>query len=162
MSIALTQMAISRNLPAKISQIILFNPVTDTQTKLQSYETFKDGPFLSAASMDWMIDAFLPNESDRKTALASPLSFASDEVLSKFPPTTVFVGDVDPLVDEGKAFGRRLQGLGVDAAVIQGDGQMHAFMAVVALRQSPTSRAMVELACLKMRKAFPAAVSLRM
>jgi acetyl esterase len=162
MSIALTQMAISRSLPAKIGQMILFNPVTDTQLKLPSYETFKDGPFLSAASMEWMIDAFLPNERDRKTALASPLSFASDEVLSRFPPTTVIVGDVDPLVDEGNAFGRRLQILGVDAAVIQGDGQMHAFMAVVALRHSPTSRAMVELGCLKMRKAFPATVSSRM
>ena len=160
MSIALMQMAIERNLPAKIGQVILFNPVTDTQLKLESYETFKDGPFLSSASMEWMIDAFLPNEIDRKTALASPLSFAPDEVLSKFSPTTVFVGDVDPLVDEGKAFGRRLQKLGVDAAIIQGDGQTHAFMAVVALRHSPTSRAMVELACLKMRKAFPPISSL--
>jgi acetyl esterase len=154
MSIALMQMAIKRNLPAKIGQMILFNPVTDTQMKLESYETFKDGPFLSSASMDWMIDAFLPNKSDRKTALASPLSCASDEVLSKFAPTTTFVGNVDPLVDEGKAFGRRLQRLGVESAIIQGDGQMHAFMAVVALRQSPTARAMIEFACLKMRKAF--------
>jgi hypothetical protein len=31
---------------------------------------------------------------------------------------------------------------------------MHAFMVVVALRQSPTARAMVEFACSKMRKAF--------
>ena len=150
------QMSLERNLPARIGQMILFNPVTDTQMRLQSYETFKDGPFLSAASMDWMIEAFLPNESDRKTALASPLSFTPDEVLSRFPPTTVFVGDVDPLVDEGKAFGRRLQGLGNDAAVIQADGQMHAFMLVGAIRSSPTARAVMELACLKMRKAFPA------
>jgi acetyl esterase len=155
MAIAMMQMSLERNLPAKIGQMILFNPVTDTQMKLQSYETFKDGPFLSAASMDWMIEAFLPNESDRKTALASPLSFAPDEVPSRFPPTTVFVGDADPLVDEGKAFGRRLQGLGIEAAVIQADGQMHAFMLVGAIRSSPTSRAIMEFACLKMRKAFP-------
>lgn len=155
MAIAMMQMSIERNLPAKISQMILFNPVTDTQMKHESYETYKDGPFLPAASMDWMIDAFLPNESDRKTALASPLSFAPDEVLLKFPPTTIFVGDVDPLVDEGKAFGRRLQQLGMDAAVIQADGQMHAFILVGALRHSPTARAVMEFACLKMRKAFP-------
>jgi acetyl esterase len=154
MAIAMMQMSLERNLPAKIGQMILFNPVTDTQMKLQSYETFKDGLFLSAASMDWMIEAFLPNKGDRKTALASPLSYAPDEALSKFAPTTTFVGDIDPLVDEGKAFGRRLQKLGVDSAIIQGDGQMHAFMAVVALRESPTARAMIEFACLKMRKAF--------
>lgn len=154
MSIALTQMAIERKLPATIGQMIIFNPVTDTHMKMQSYETFKHGPFLSAASMDWMIEAFLPNESDRRTALASPLTFAPDEVLARFPPTTVFVGDVDPLIDEGKAFGRRLQSLGVDAAIIQADGQMHAFMAIVSLRTSPTARAVIELAALKMRKAF--------
>lgn len=157
MSIALAQMAIERNLPATIGQMIIFNPVTDTHMKMESYETYKDGPFLSAASMDWMIEAFLPNESDRKTALASPLTFAPDNVLSQFPPTTVIVGDVDPLRDEGKAFGRRLQKLGVDAAIIQADGQMHAFMLVGALRTSPTARAVIELAVLKMRKVFPPA-----
>lgn len=92
MSIALMQMAIERDLPAKIGQMILFNPVTDTQMKLKSYEAFEDGPFLSAASMDWMIDAFLPNANDRKTALASPLSFASDEILSKFPRRLFLLG----------------------------------------------------------------------
>jgi len=161
MAIAMMQMSLERSLPAKIGQLILFNPVTDTHMKMESYETYKDGPFLSAASMDWMIDAFLPNESDRKTALASPLSFAPDTVLSSFPPTTVFVGDVDPLVDEGKAFGRRLQRLGNDAAIIQADGQMHAFMLVRAIRHSPTARAIMEFACLKMRKAFPPAHSSR-
>lgn len=161
MSIALAQMSLERNLPARIDQMIIFNPVTDTHLKMESYETYKDGPFLSAASMDWMIDAFLPDEHDRRTALASPLTFAPDEILSRFPPTTVFVGDVDPLVDEGKAFGRRLQSLGVDAAVIQADGQMHAFVLIEALRHNPTARAIVEFAALKMRKAFPAAIASR-
>jgi acetyl esterase len=155
MAIALMQMALERNLPAKVAQLILINPVTDTHIKMESYETCKNAPFLPAATLNWMINAFLPNESDRKTALASPLTFASNDMLRRFPPTTVFVADVDPLVDEGKAFGRRLQTLGVDAAVIQADGQMHAFVLVQAIRNSPTARAIVELAALKMRKAFP-------
>ena len=155
MAIALVQMALERNLPARITQLILFNPVTDTHVKMASYETHKDAPFLPAATLNWMIDAFLPKESDRKTALASPLTFAPDDMLRRFPPTTVFVADVDPLVDEGKAFGRRLQSLGVDAAVVQADGQMHAFVLVRAIRGSPAARAIVEFAALKMRKAFP-------
>ena len=121
---------------------------------MASYETHKDAPFLSAATLNWMIDVFLPRESDRKTALASPLTFADDEILRIFPPTTIFVADFDPLVDEGKAFGRRLQGLGVEAAVIQADGQMHAFMLVRDIRGSPAAKAVIELAALKMRKAF--------
>jgi acetyl esterase len=155
MAIALMQMVLERNLPARVGLLVLLNPVTDTHMKMQSYETYKDNPFLPADTLDWMINAFLPNEDDRKTALASPLTFASDDVLRKFPPTTVFVGDVDPLADEGKAFGRRLQGLGVEAAIVQADGQMHAFVLLKAIRNSPTARAIVEFAALKMRKAFP-------
>jgi acetyl esterase len=161
MAIALVQMALERNLPADVGQLVLLNPVTQTHAKTGSYETYKAGPFLPAATLDWMIDAFLPNESDRKTALASPLEFASDDMLRRFPPTTVFVGHVDPLVDEGKAFGWRLQSLGVDAAVIQADGQMHAFVLVRAIRNSPAARAIIEFAALKMRKAFPPAVCLQ-
>ncbi|KAH7028445.1 vegetative specific protein H5 [Macrophomina phaseolina] len=154
MAIAMMQMPIERNLPARIGQMILFYPVTDTRIKMESYETFKDGPFLPVETMDWMIDAFLPNKKDRETALASPLSFLADEVLSKFPPTTIFLSDMDPLIDEGRAFGHRLQKVGVDAAVIRAEGQIHAFVLAKPIRQSAAARAMVELAACKMRKAF--------
>lgn len=57
--------------------------VTDTHKKLASDDTFKDGPFLPADMMDWMIDMFLPKMKDRETALASPLSFLSSDILFK-------------------------------------------------------------------------------
>ena len=116
MAIAMTQLAQSRNLRAKIGQLVLLYPVTDTHAKSETYKTFEHGPYLAEKTMDWMISAFLPNEADRRTALASPLAFAPDEVLAKFPPTTIFVSGADPLIGEGEAFGRRLQQLGVDTA----------------------------------------------
>ena len=151
-------MSLERSLPAEIAYMVLFYPVTDTHKKLGSYETFKDGPFLPADTMDWMIDAFLPEKKDRKTALASPLSFLSDDVLSRFPPTTVFLSAVDPLRDEGMAFGKRLQKAGVDTAVIRAEGEMHAFVLLKAIRDSPTARAVMDLAALRLRAAlFPSA-----
>ncbi|KAF4415781.1 hypothetical protein F53441_14598 [Fusarium austroafricanum] len=104
--------------------------------------------------MDWMIPAFLPNEEDRKLPLTSPLKYAPDEVLVKFPPTTIFVSGADPLIGEGEAFGHRLQQLGVDAAVIKADGQIHDFAMLAPVRVSPTARAIVELASSKLLKAF--------
>ncbi|KAM0298234.1 hypothetical protein HYE67_001273 [Fusarium culmorum] len=154
MAIAMTQLAKSRRLASKIGQIVLFYPVTDTDSKSETYTTFKDGPYLSEKTMDWMIPAFLPNEEDRKLPLTSPLQFAPDEVLSKFPPTTIFVSGADPLIGEGEAFGHRLQQLGVDASVIKADGQVHDFVMLAPIRESPTARAVVELAALKLLKAF--------
>lgn len=158
MAIALMNLSLERSLPAAVTHIVLFYPVTDTHQKLESYETFKDGPFLTEDSMDWMINAFLPNKEDRKTALASPLTFLPDDVLAKFAPTTVVLSTVDPLLDEGLAFGQRLQKAGVDASVIRAEGQMHAFVLLKALRETPTARAMMDLCALRLRSAlFPSA-----
>lgn len=148
------QMSLERSLPAAIAQLVIFNPVTDTHIKMPSYEIHRDAPFLAADTMDWMIDAFLPDKKDRENALTSPLTFASDRVLAKFPPTIIFLSDVDPLVDEGRAFGHRLQQAGVDCAIIKAEGQMHAYALVLPLRSNPTARAIVELAAVKIRKAL--------
>lgn len=104
--------------------------------------------------MDWMIPAFLPNVADRKLPLTSPLSFAADDLLAKFPPTTIFVAAADPLIGEGEAFGHRLQSLGVEAAVIKADGQVHDFVMLEPIRGSATARAVVELASTKLKNAL--------
>jgi len=152
--IALMQMSLERNLPSNIVQLVIANPVTDTHIKMPSYEIYRDGPFLAADTMDWMIDAFLPNKKDRENALTSPLTFASDEVLAKFAPSIILLSDVDPLLDEGRAFGHRLQHAGADCAIIKAEGQMHAYASVVPLRGNATARAINELTALKIRKAL--------
>jgi acetyl esterase/lipase len=105
--------------------------------------------------MDWMIETYLPNKKDRETPLASPLHYLADDVLAQFPPTTMILSAVDPLLDEGIAFGHRLQKVGVDTAIIKAEGQMHAFVLIKPIRQSAAAKAMIELAASKMRQAFP-------
>ncbi|KAK5045066.1 hypothetical protein LTR84_010214 [Exophiala bonariae] len=152
--IGLMQMSLERNLSTNIVQLVIFNPVTDTHMKMPSYEIYKDAPLLTAGDMDWMINACLPNKKDRENARTSPLSFASDDVLAKFPPTIIVLSDVDPLLDEGRAFGHRLQKAGVDCAIIKAEGQMHAHFVVITLRNNATARAIVELSALKIRRAL--------
>lgn len=149
----MTQLAFSRQLPAKIGQLVLLYPVTDTHAKSDTYKTFQDGPYLAEKTMDWMINAFLPNVEDRRSALASPLAFAPDDVLKKFPPTTIFVSGADPLIGEGEAFGRRLQQLGVDTAILKAEGVIHDYVMLEPIRNTATPRAVTELASLKLLKA---------
>ncbi|POR38540.1 Uncharacterized protein TPAR_01261 [Tolypocladium paradoxum] len=111
-------------------------------------------PYLSEKTMDWMIDAFLPNPEDRRQALTSPLAYTPDEVLAKFPPTTIFVSGVDPLIAEGEEFGQRLQKAGVDVAILKAEGQIHDYVLLEPVRKSATARAVVELAALKLGQAI--------
>jgi acetyl esterase/lipase len=155
MAIAIMQMSLERKLPTTIGQMVLWAPVTVTHKEYSSYKTYGDAPFLPAVTMQWMIDTFIPDKADRETALASPLAFLPDEVSSKFPPTTIFLSTVDPLVDEGVAFGHRLQTLGVDAVVIEAEGQLHGFCLVKDLRQGPAAKAVLDLASLRLCRIFP-------
>lgn len=154
MAIALIQLATLRRLPVKPCHLILFYPVTDTSNKSSTYEEFRDGPYLSEKVLDWMLEAFLPNPQDRRNALTSPLSFASDKELSLFPPTTVFVAGADPLIKEGEAFGNRLQNVGVETAILKADGLIHDYMMLEAVRQSPTAKAVLDLATSQLKRAL--------
>ncbi|KAH7028925.1 vegetative specific protein H5 [Microdochium trichocladiopsis] len=153
-TIALMQMALERSLPATVAHIVMFYPVTDTHKKLPSYEKYKDGPFLTEASMDWMIDAFLPNKEDRELPLTSPLTFLADSVLAQFPPTTVILSGSDVLLDEGLAFGERLCKAGVDTSVVRAEGTMHAFLTLKPIRESPIARAMTQFTAARLCRAL--------
>ncbi|RHZ57473.1 alpha/beta hydrolase [Aspergillus thermomutatus] len=154
MAIAMVQLVHQRQLPIHISHLVLFYPVTDTHKKTETYKTFQNGPYLTEKTMDWMIDAFLPDPEDRKNALTSPLSFAKDEDLAKFPPTTLFVSGADPLIGEGEAFGLRLQKAGVETTVLKADGQIHDYVMLEPVRKSATAKAVVELAATKIKNAI--------
>lgn len=57
-----------------------------------------------------VVDCYLGDQ--RENAAIDPLIspyFVSDEILSKFPPTVICVGDVDPIIDDSTAFFNRLQ-----------------------------------------------------
>jgi acetyl esterase len=152
MAIAMVQLIHNRALSVKVPHLILFYPVTDTNEKSETYEIYKDGPYLSERTMDWMIDAFLPHKEDRQNALTSPLKYASDAVLSQFPPTTVFLSGADPLIGEGEAFGLRLQKAGVETAIIKAEGQIHDYVMLEPIRTTATAKAVVELAALHLKK----------
>jgi len=154
MAIAMVQLALRNNLALNITHLVLFYPVTDTHQKSTTYKSFKEGPYLTERTMDWMVDAFLPNKADRRNSLTSPLSFLSDGELAQFPPTTLFLSGADPLIAEGEAFGLRLQENGVETSIMKADGQIHDYVMLEPIRRTATAKAVVELAAAHLKKSL--------
>jgi len=152
MAIAMCSLAAERSGP-KIVYQVLFYPVTDMSRESETFKTYKDGPYLEAATLRWMYDACVPNHDDRIKYLASPL-LSTKEQLEAHPPTLVIVAGVDPLQAEGEAYGHALQEAGVPTAIFRADGVIHDFVMLNGPATSPTAIASIELAALKLKKAL--------
>ncbi|HYH58938.1 MAG TPA: alpha/beta hydrolase [Thermoleophilaceae bacterium] len=126
------------NLSAAVAQFadprpalaVLIYPVCDLSQKTRSYELFRDGFFLTEASMDWYRGNYLPDEAAARDPRASPL-LAED--LSEHPRTYLAVAGFDPLRDEGLAYGRRLEEAGVDVEITLNEGSIHGFANMVGI-----------------------------
>ena len=108
---------------------LLVYPVTDARAGSESYVTQRDGPYLRADGMHWFIEHYLSGGvGARDDPRVSPL-LASDEAVAASPPTLVITAELDPLRDEGEAYGERLRALGVETTITRYDGMFHGFVA---------------------------------
>ncbi|HEX8412541.1 MAG TPA: alpha/beta hydrolase [Sphingomicrobium sp.] len=110
-------------------QLLLY-PVTDAACATESYREFSTGPFLTSRIMAWFWDHYAPDAAQRSDDRASPLR-ATD--LASLPPTLILIADLDPLRDEGEAFGKALAEAGVDVEVQRVAGQVHGFAAMASM-----------------------------
>jgi acetyl esterase len=136
--------------PAIAVQALAY-PVTDatmgaTSDPLGSYVTRSEGYGLTATSMAWFINSYLPDPAARALPDNSPVLV---EDLAGLPPAVVATAEFDPLRDEGARYARRLGQAGVPVTWLPGDGLVHGFM-----RQVRVSRAAA-----RARRAFADAIS---
>jgi acetyl esterase/lipase len=141
MTAALTLMAGERGDVHFLHQSMYY-PVTDAAMDTGSYEQFADGYFLTAKSMEWFWDAYLPDAGRRSEPFASPLR-ASDEQLSGLPPALVIVDEADVLRDEGEAYAARLRAAGVEVTTVRYAGITHDFMMLNPLSHTHATRAAI-------------------
>ena len=127
--------------PRPRAQLLLY-PVTDLAEESPSYETFAEGPFLTAAQMRWFRRHYLADEADARDPRASPL-LAPD--LDGLPAAYVAVAGFDPLRNEGLAYAERLRNAGVDTTLALHPGQLHAFAEIT--QASPSAREALRQAC---------------
>src|SRR5262245_47643704 len=103
---------------AKLKCQIMLWPVTDANFETESYHEYADGYFLSRAMMMWFWDAYAPNPVRRREIYASPLQ-ATVEDLSGLPPALIQVAGNDVLREEGLAYARKLDAVGVDVTSVR-------------------------------------------
>ncbi|MGY1689795.1 alpha/beta hydrolase [Geodermatophilus sp. SYSU D01105] len=119
---AVALMARDRGGPTIAFQALVY-PVTDlADMSTDSYRENAEGYLLTAASMRWFRDHYVPDEDRRREPYASPV-YAED--LSGLPPAFIATMEYDPLRDDGEKYGELLRQAGVPVTVQRYDGQVH-------------------------------------
>ena len=133
----------------------MYYPMTDALTSQdsESYRLFKDGPYGTAATMDWFWSTYLPAQDVRRESTVSPLR-ATVEELTGLPPALIIVDENDVLRDQGEAYAAKLRDADVPTACVRFNGTMHDFMMLNALRDTESTRAAMDLAASAFRRAF--------
>lgn len=157
MSTALAIMAKQRGDVRFVHQS-LYYPVTDAAQDSGSYHEFADGPYLTANTMAWFWDAYIPAsaadaEGKRREITASPLRAELAE-LRDLPPAFVIVAQHDVLRDEGEDYASRLTQACVPTTSVRYNGTVHDFMMLNSLRSTRAASAAIEQAVHVLRNAL--------
>jgi len=148
LSAVVAQMTRERGGPAISLQVLVY-PATDMSQDSESYESNKDGYFLTGEMMAWFRKHYLLGPSDIKDTRASPL-LAQD--FSGLAPALVMTAGYDPLRDEGDAYADRLKSAGVAVEHIKYPGQIHGFVSMAGVIDE--GREFLERAAKALRQAF--------
>jgi acetyl esterase len=143
-------LARERGGPSLAHQLMIY-PVTDARFDTQSYRDNGEGMFLTTNAMRWFWEQYLPTPADGANPHASPLRA---EDLRGLPPATVITAEMDPLRDEGEAYGRRLGEAGVPVEVRRYDGVIHGFFGMTLVLEK--ARDATSYAANRLRESFAA------
>jgi acetyl esterase len=108
-------------------------PVTDSHMDSDSFREFSEGYLLTKAAMLEGWEFYVPDPAQRSNPYASPMHAAD---VSGLPPALVTTAELDPLRDEGEAYGRRLEAAGVPTIVRRYDGMIHGFGAFTGILEA--------------------------
>jgi acetyl esterase len=111
-------------LPATAFQLLLY-PVLELTMTSASYARVTEGVPLTAATMRYFADHYLPEGQDRRDWRVSPAHAAS---LAGTPPAFVLTVAQDPLADEGRAYAARLEAEGVRVTALHLSDQIHGML----------------------------------
>jgi len=110
--------------PASVFQLLLY-PAVDLSMASDSYARITEGLPLTAASMRYFIDHYVPDAGQRLDWRASPLRA---ERLAGTPAALVLTVGHDPLADEGRAYAARLEAEGVRVTSLHLTDQIHGML----------------------------------
>ena len=119
-----TIMSRDKIVPKTHGQILVY-PWVDLTMCRKSMDIDIEGMILNKDTIKYFADHYLNSYEEQVDWRASPILTPD---LSNLPPTYIFGAGLDPLVDEGDAYKRRLLSFGNEVHYRLFPGQMHAFL----------------------------------
>jgi acetyl esterase len=139
--------ALEGKVPMPVHQLLVY-PVTDFNTGYGSDTTYADAKPLSTPALVYFTQHYLSAPSEATDWRASPIRAS----LSGMAPATIIAAQIDPLLDEGKAYADRLAAAGVSVSYHLYTGVTHEFFGMGAVVQQ--AKDAEALAGANLRKAF--------
>lgn len=142
---ALTMVAKRRGGPPITAQL-LFYPLLDAECASGSQRRFASGYLLTRKALRRYWREYLRGSEAWTEPTASPLCATLSD-LEGLPAALIVTAEADVARDEGEQYARRLREAGVEASATRFLGTVHDFVALNALRDSPTSQAAMRQGC---------------
>ncbi|SFI61270.1 MULTISPECIES: alpha/beta hydrolase [Microbacterium] len=121
---------------------LLMYPVTDGASESASFRDYATGYTLTASQLRFFWRAYANPASQRRDPEVSPLHLDTAHGLA---PALIITAELDPLRDEGEAYGRLLKESGVPVQISRYRGQLHGFVAMTDITPDARS-ALAEMA----------------
>ena len=117
-----TAMAL-RDKPAAAPVILQFPiyPAVSASEDWPSMRDFADGYLLTRETMEWFMAQYQPDAADYR---GSPVDFDQ----TNMPPTLLITAGLDPLRDQGAAYGEKLKAAGVPYEYRNAEGTIHGYI----------------------------------
>ncbi|KAK5578539.1 hypothetical protein RB653_008211 [Dictyostelium firmibasis] len=113
----------------KISKVLVYYPITDSNFESPSYNRFAEKFYLTKEGMKWCWNHYTNNDSERDEITCCPLKATIDQ-LKDFPETMVMTAETDVLSSEGEEFGLKLSKANVKVSVIRILKTIHGFVSL--------------------------------
>lgn len=136
---ALCLLARDRDAPAIAMQVLLYPGPMNIDYQTPSYLNVTHDPQFTAADLKYNMESYLMGAS-RSDPYAVPLQATDFSVL---PPAFIHVAELDPLLDEGVLYGKRLDDAGVSSTVRLARRLEHSFLRAVTVSQEAREEARV-------------------
>lgn len=115
--------------PLPVCQILIYPSLTLTKMTA-SRDEFAEGYMLTETAQQWFYDYYVSGPSDMTDHRASPL-LADDH--GGLPPVLILTAGFDPLQDEAKLYGDRLEAAGGTVERKHYEGMIHGFLTMGAM-----------------------------
>lgn len=134
LSAVVAQETKKRSGAALLAQMLIY-PCTQFLQLTPSQIRLKEGYFLTQAAQDFFRDKYMRTREDALDTRCSPIL---ENDLGGLPPTYLVTAGFDPLLDEGVAYGEKLEACGVSVTHRNYPSQVHGFFNMTAI--SPGAR----------------------